>query len=131
MPRPRNQPPPRRNPNPIMNANLSNLQITLREQRLFFSREYPDIFSDETFRMRAFPAGTVFSQLRRGAHGRVSGISSPISGKRYFVDHIPDAELWGLGMDSIGVGYYHGGTRKTKKNVRKHRKSRSKKRHTQ
>jgi len=58
----------------------------------------------------------VFSQLRRVAHGRVSGISSLIAGKRYFVDRIPDAELWGYGTDSIGVGYYHGGTRKHKKN---------------
>lgn len=81
--------------------------------------------------MRAFPAGTVFSQLRRVAHGHVSGISSPLRGKRYFVDRIPDAELWGQGANSIGVGYYHGGTRKNKKNKRKYRKSLCKKRHTQ
>lgn len=114
-----------------MNRNLQNLQITLREQRLFFSREDPDLFTPQPFILRVFPAGTVFSQLRPVAHGRVSGISSLIRGKRYLVDPIPNAELWGLGMDSIGAGYYHGGSRKTKKNVRKHRKSRSKKRHTQ
>jgi hypothetical protein len=106
-----------------MNVNLPNLQITLREQRLFFSREHPDLFTPQPFILRVFPAGTVFSQLRRVAHGRVSGISSPIRGKRYFVDRIPDAELWGLGTDSIGVGYYHGGSRKNKKSNRRSKKS--------
>jgi hypothetical protein len=111
-----------------MNVNLPNLQITLREQRLFFSREHPDLFTPQPFILRVFPAGTVFSQLRRVAHGRVSGISSPIRGKRYFVDSIPDAELWGYGTDSIGVGYYHCGSRKNKKNKNnKKNKRRSKK----
>jgi hypothetical protein len=72
----------------------------------------------------------VFSQLRRVAHGRVSGISSLIAGKRYLVDSIPDAELWGYGTDSIGVGYYHGGTRKHKKNKKNKQNNRRSKKST-
>jgi len=118
MPRPRDQ---RRRRTRQTNPPPHHLQITLRESRSFYSREYPGQPTATEFRLIEFPAGTVFSKLRRTAHGGVSGISSrlPSTGKRYFVDRIPGSELWGSEAD-FGVGYYHGGARRyTKKNKRR------------
>lgn len=98
---------------------LKKLQITLTSPIYIDAYEYlnnqPDRISSGVIE---FPAGTIFSKLKN-ENGYISGISSEIDGKRYFVYSIPQAERWTLQRNDLFVGYYHGGDRKTRKNKKR------------
>jgi hypothetical protein len=110
-------------------ARLGKLQITLTTPVVLDAYE---VRGDNILPLSSgfitFPKGTVFSRLRNEG-GYISGISTEIAGKRYYVYSIPRAEHWIVGQrnDQQFVGYFHGGknTRKTKRNRKTTRRNKS------
>jgi hypothetical protein len=103
----------------ISASRLAKLQITLTTPVVLDAYEVRDnnvVPLSSGF--ITFPKGTVFSRLRNEG-GYISGISTEIAGKRYYVYSIPRAEHWLVGHrnDTQFIGYFHGGkkTRKTKR----------------
>lgn len=101
----------------ISSSRLAKLQITLTTPVVLDAYEVRDnnvVPLSSGF--ITFPKGTVFSRLRNEG-GYISGISTEIAGKRYYVYSIPRAEHWLVGQrnDTQFVGYFHGGARNTRK----------------
>jgi hypothetical protein len=100
----------------ISASRLKKLQITLTRPVEMEALEFIDNQPDSEYAgIITFPKGTVFSRLRK-ENGWISGISSEIGDKRYFVYSIPRATEWTLERNDQYLGYFHGGSKKTRKN---------------
>ena len=105
-------------------ARLEKLQITLSTPVVLDAYEYRNNNIIPISSFITFPKGTVFSRLRKEG-GYISGISSEIAGKRYFVYSIPRAEHLTMHRnDQQFVGYFHGGKKNTRKNKRNRKTTR-------
>lgn len=109
----------------ISSSRLAKLQITLTTPVVLDAYEVRD---NNILPLGSgfitFPKGTVFSRLRNEG-GYISGISTEIAGKRYFVYSIPRAEHWTMRRnDQQFIGYFHGGKNNTRRNKRNRKTTR-------